>query len=140
MKLEEVHIENFRSAKSAKLEQCGQFNVLIGKNNSGKSTLLSAIQSFYVCLAEGQIVALRPPLGEPIDVTGRDPKISINIELRFSLSMAERDELVRSIASEAPQLKNAIDGLNPGLWLAANMSISQKPRQFGYVRRLVLLC
>jgi len=42
-KLEWIQIENFRGIKKAKLQEFGDINVFIGKNNTGKSTVLEAI-------------------------------------------------------------------------------------------------
>ncbi len=39
----ELDIKNFRSIKDLSLINCKQFNLLIGKNNCGKSTLLESI-------------------------------------------------------------------------------------------------
>jgi predicted ATP-dependent endonuclease of OLD family len=119
MKVEHVRVERLRSVLHAELPEIGKFNVTIGKNNSGKSTLLSAIQTFFACLSDGQVVTLGPKLGKAIDFTGKITTLPIEIELRFSISLAERDGLLRSIALEAPQLKNAVDGLDPNLLLSA---------------------
>jgi putative ATP-dependent endonuclease of OLD family len=121
MRVEHVRVDRLRSVLHAELLEIGQFNVNIGKNNSGKSTLLSAIQTFFACLSEGQVVALKPQLGKPIDFTGRNTTLPIEVELRFSLTLAEGDGLLRSIALEAPQLKNAVDGLDPNLLLSATL-------------------
>jgi energy-coupling factor transporter ATP-binding protein EcfA2 len=139
MKLHQVRIERLRSVLNAELLDIGQFNVAIGKNNSGKSTILTAIQTFFLCLGEGQVVALDPPLGDNIDFTKRDTSSPIEIELRFIITLAERDGLLRSIASEAPQVKNAVDGLDPNLLLSATLSIAHGRQQFAYVSRLELV-
>jgi AAA15 family ATPase/GTPase len=41
--LEEVHIQNFRGISNLQLEELGQVNLLVGRNNSGKTTALEAI-------------------------------------------------------------------------------------------------
>ncbi len=41
MRLEQVHFKGFRSIQDVTLSHCGGFNVLIGKNNAGKSNLTS---------------------------------------------------------------------------------------------------
>lgn len=56
MKLESVSINKYRSIDSTKLTNCGGFNVLIGKNNSGKSSILSAINTFFTCIHAGNVV------------------------------------------------------------------------------------
>ena len=42
--LQEVYLENFRGFKFFKLTNLGQLNLLVGSNNSGKTTILEAIQ------------------------------------------------------------------------------------------------
>lgn len=43
MNFKEVEISNFRSIDNAKLEKLGQVNLIVGKNNSGKTSLLEAM-------------------------------------------------------------------------------------------------
>jgi len=43
MKLDWIEIKNFRGIKRAKLENFADINIFIGKNNTGKSTVLEAI-------------------------------------------------------------------------------------------------
>ncbi|MFJ2291889.1 AAA family ATPase [Streptomyces sp. NPDC087894] len=47
MHLQTLHVNGFRSVADATLEECGELNVLIGKNNSGKSNILTAIKFFF---------------------------------------------------------------------------------------------
>ncbi|MEH2012744.1 AAA family ATPase [Nostoc sp.] len=42
--LKTIKIENFRSFQSFELQQLGRVNLLVGKNNSGKTSILEAIQ------------------------------------------------------------------------------------------------
>ncbi len=42
--LKSLKIENFRCFKSFELQQLGRINLLVGKNNSGKTSILEAIQ------------------------------------------------------------------------------------------------
>ncbi|MBD2502272.1 AAA family ATPase [Anabaena azotica] len=42
--LKSVKIENFRGFKSFELQQLGRVNLLVGKNNTGKTSILEAIQ------------------------------------------------------------------------------------------------
>ncbi|HYW20056.1 MAG TPA: AAA family ATPase [Nodularia sp. (in: cyanobacteria)] len=42
--LKSVKIENFRGFKSFELQQLGRINLLVGENNSGKTSILEAIQ------------------------------------------------------------------------------------------------
>ena len=44
--LTELQIENFRSIRNLRLDQFGQVNILGGRNGSGKSTVLEAVELF----------------------------------------------------------------------------------------------
>ena len=44
--LKSVKIENFRGFKSFELQQLGRINLLVGENNTGKTSILEAIQAF----------------------------------------------------------------------------------------------
>ncbi|MFM6218776.1 MAG: AAA family ATPase [Dolichospermum sp.] len=44
--LKSIKIENFRCFKSFELQQLGRINLLVGENNSGKTSMLEAIQLF----------------------------------------------------------------------------------------------
>ena len=44
--IDEIHVENFKGIKNLKLTDLKQFNVFIGKNDVGKSTLLESIFAF----------------------------------------------------------------------------------------------
>lgn len=53
--LKQIKIENFRCFKSFELNQLGRVNLLVGKNNSGKTSILEAIQ--LLCSdAENQLI------------------------------------------------------------------------------------
>jgi AAA15 family ATPase/GTPase len=45
--LKSLEIKNFRCFESFRLEQLGQVNLLVGSNNSGKTSILEALQIFY---------------------------------------------------------------------------------------------
>ncbi|MCU0428296.1 MAG: AAA family ATPase, partial [Candidatus Kapabacteria bacterium] len=38
-----INIQNFRGIKSLEMDDLGQVNVLVGKNNSGKTSVLEAV-------------------------------------------------------------------------------------------------
>ena len=47
MKLLELYIKNFRGIKEQSVTDIGDALVLIGKNNAGKSAILTAIRALY---------------------------------------------------------------------------------------------
>ena len=62
-----VAIKGYRSIKEAELTQCRQLNVLIGKNNAGKSNVLNSIALLLLHLKGGSIAAPWKPTGRPAD-------------------------------------------------------------------------
>lgn len=44
--IENIHIETFRGIKELKLEDLAQVNILTGKNNSGKTSVLEMLKNF----------------------------------------------------------------------------------------------
>jgi energy-coupling factor transporter ATP-binding protein EcfA2 len=138
MKLEAVHIQSFRSIQDVTLENCGGFNVIVGKNNAGKSNILLSINAFFKCLNKGEPIILNPPIGKSIDRHANLLEEPIKISLLFQLSLVERDNLVQDIVSESPQVKNAIDGIDPDLRLAVTLEINTSPRAFAYIQKMVL--
>ncbi len=47
MKITDIHIKNFKSLKNIELNNLSTINLLIGKNNSGKSNVLQALNVFF---------------------------------------------------------------------------------------------
>ena len=47
MKIQKLHIENFRSIKNQTIENIKDALILIGKNNAGKSAIINAIRAFW---------------------------------------------------------------------------------------------
>jgi len=93
MRLEAVGVKGFRSIETCKLEDCGSFNVMIGKNNSGKSNILSAIDAFFLGISTGEVVTIEPPLGKEIDFFRKRTEAPIEISLTFMLSLARLSQL-----------------------------------------------
>jgi hypothetical protein len=48
--LKSVKIENFRGFQSFELQQLGRVNLLVGKNNTGKTSILEADRKKWNCL------------------------------------------------------------------------------------------
>ncbi|MGO8789963.1 MAG: AAA family ATPase [Terriglobia bacterium] len=138
MKLESVGVKGFRSIESCTLEDCGSFNVLIGKNNSGKSNMLSAINAFFMSITTGDVVTIDPPLGKEIDFFRKRTESPIEISLTFMLSLAERDTLIQDIITHAPQVKTAIEGIDPSLRLIVAITVISLPHRAGYVSKISL--
>lgn len=139
MRLVGLDVENFRSIEAAAVNNCDAFNVLIGKNNAGKSSVLLAVDSFFGCLACKSIVNLNPPVGgNVLDFHNRMTEEPIKFTAHFSLSLADRDALLRDIVTEFPQMRNAVDGLDPRLRLSVSVTVLAEPQPASYIGKISL--
>lgn len=53
--IKELFLKNFRGIKSGRLEDFAQVSILIGPNNSGKTTILEALYLLFSATSEGEI-------------------------------------------------------------------------------------
>jgi len=154
MRLEALYVRNFRSASSVDLEALGGLNILVGKNNSGKSTLLAAISGFFEHFRLGGVVTLdlpdeddRPiPLRPPqpsfmreVDYHSRHISAPIHIEAILGLTADETAELVAEIVGESPQVENAARAFGSDCKLRVLVASSPAPGAFTFVEKLSVL-
>ncbi len=116
---------------------------MIGKNNSGKSNILSAINAFFSCIDEGSFVNLNPPIGREIDFyktsNPRDVrKLPIEVTIYFVLTVYEIDQLKQNIIKETPQMKTAVEGIDISI-LSATININPSSSPFSFVSELALI-
>lgn len=97
-------MSNLRSIEAAKLESCGNFNVLIGKNNSGKSNLLAAILGFFNTFRSGEIIDLRPTFATEDDFHGRETRKPIEITCVLEIEGTVTSTIIDTITSEFPSI------------------------------------
>jgi len=92
MFLDALRIQNFRSLEHVELERLSQFNVLVGRNNAGKSTIFNVLAAL-ANLFQGN--------GSSFDqlVTGLDPTRSPGIDLTFSLRELDRQNFADVLLS-----------------------------------------
>lgn len=139
MRLVDVCIKGFRSIDNVGIPEIGSLNVLIGKNNSGKSTILSSIDTFFRCIRGANIIALDPPIGRVIDFHRQLVSHPLEIGLVFLLQPEEGEKLQAEIAKAAPQLRAAAGPLNSESFLRATLAINADPNRFAYVKTLELI-
>ena len=138
MKVEKVQIRNFRSVFSCELGSCGGFNVLIGKNNSGKSNVLFAINAFFSAVQNGDIVSLGPLVNKQLDFYNKNSGSPSEVTLTFLLEEEERAELKAGIIEDSPQMSNAVDNLDPNLRLKVRIGFELQPNNYACVNRISL--
>ena len=69
--MESLHIDNFKNLKSLRIDRLSRVNLIVGKNNVGKSTLLEAISIYLANASEEHLRKLLANRGEDI-VTSSD--------------------------------------------------------------------
>ena len=139
MLVERIQISNFRSISSCELTDCGGFNVLIGKNNSGKSNILSAINAFFLAIHDGAVVHLASPVQREVDFYNSNTEVPAEVTLTFLMNESERAALIADIINDYPQVANAVNGLDPESRLRVGVYFNLKPTAFAYVGRISLV-
>jgi hypothetical protein len=109
MRIRAVHIRFFRSIANASLQECGPVNILIGKNNAGKSNLLTTIELALTHLRSGRIAGPTPWRRPQDEFTNRDPSARLRIGVEFELPTELNDGLRERLNKEAPHLQKSID-------------------------------
>jgi hypothetical protein len=92
MLLEALSIRNYRSLEDVSLEGFQKFNVLIGRNNCGKSSVFGAL-SLLGSFIWGQGVDWESVL------TDKNKQLPLEIGLVFSLSPPDREDLISKVCS-----------------------------------------
>ena len=78
MKLKNLEIHNFKGLENVQLENCGSINAIVGKNNSGKSSVLHALDMAGLALSVNQWNLFQPKL-EIKDLFADIGEFSINL-------------------------------------------------------------
>ena len=92
MFLRSLEIKNYRSLEHVELDHLGQFNVLIGRNNAGKSSVFGALMLLSNWMNNTQIDWLSV-------LTGHDMTRSFVVRLLFDIQPAERRHLIALAAA-----------------------------------------
>jgi AAA15 family ATPase/GTPase len=102
MKVLSVYIRRFRSMERGEITHCGGLNVFIGKNNSGKSNLLSTIDIVQRHLARGVLAGPWETSRSQDEFTNRITSLPIQIGLEYELPPALNDKLRELLLQESP--------------------------------------
>lgn len=92
MKIELIHLENFKSFQDVKVQDIPNFCVVVGANGSGKSTLFDVFGFLKDCLTYNVSRALQSRGGfrEVVSRGHEDESILIEIQFRMPLTGVER--------------------------------------------------
>ncbi|NET46048.1 ATP-dependent endonuclease [Okeania sp. SIO2B3] len=138
MRLHSVKIKRLRSIEEVELKDCGDFNVLIGKNNAGKSSILLAIDTFFECIKDGNIITFNPTLKKEIDFFNKETDSSIEIVVTFGLDSNDKKDLMKVI-NEATQMKNPVDKIKSAKQLLITLNITPPPITYSLVTQIKLI-
>jgi len=132
MQILEFNVMNYRIAQEVSLTQCEQLNVLIGKNNSGKSTLLNAIHEFFAVLGKGSLVFLEDShttlLG---DCHNRKHNTPISFELKGVVASSAIRNIAPSVRDTARRF--GIDTTSQRLSFSISIRKIAYPYPFTYI-------
>ena len=134
-----LHIRRFRSVERASLINCGSLNVLIGKNNAGKSNVLQALALAFEHLRGGEIaVPWRPP--RPVDeFWDRDTRTAIQVGLEMSLPNDINIELRQRLGALHKEVSKSVEGLGGEEKISFIVSGHVKPKgAFLFVSQIAL--
>ncbi len=138
MWLHSVKVAGLRSIERAELESCGRFNVLIGKNNSGKSNVLSAIRGFFETMKGSEVVNLRPMFTLDDDFYDRNTRKPIDITCTFAVTSKDATQIIDDIAKEFPQISNAVSHLRHSQFLRITVKYFLRPGAFALVCKIAM--
>src|SRR5205823_8897376 len=126
MRIRSINVRRFRSIERSGLAQCGGLNVLIGKNNAGKSNVLSTIDLMHRHLQRGAIAGPWQVQRPADEFTDRQTTRPIQIGIVFDLTEEVSLELRERLKAEAPHLERSIEQIKPEDTIAFIMSACLK--------------
>ena len=107
--IKNVSIRHFRSCSNLTLRDCSGLNVIIGKNNSGKSNILIAIDMVMNHLRTGRIASpLRSRSRLDEEFYNRDFGKQIQLGVQFHLSESLRKFIAGTISTEVQGIEVAL--------------------------------
>ncbi len=137
MRIESVEIRRFRSVGSTAMKGCGGLNILIGKNNAGKSNLFGAIELMIHHFNGGALAAKWPTARPQGDFTDREDTKNIEIGVQFELPPSLNEALRSKIVDEAPHLAKAIEQIKEARFVSFVLNgAKQEDRYFLFIKNI----
>ena len=90
--MESLHIKNFKNLKELTIEKLGKVNLIVGKNNVGKSSLLEAITIFITNGEENWLREILADRGEEIRNADGDRIDAENVKQHYISLFSEWEE------------------------------------------------
>ena len=131
MSIRSVQVRHFRSVANAELANCGGLNILIGKNNAGKSNLLNAIELMLEHLKRGRIAGPWEVERAQAEFTDRNESTPIRIGVEFELA-PKTIESLQEICTNV----HAVTRLKLDHWKAGKCRLCREGVPVTFSRRL----
>ena len=144
MLLKHININYFKGLDSIELKDCGNVNVIVGKNNSGKSTILHAIKMAELALNIGNWEEFQPKINIE-DLFSNKGKIKINLtymddsKIQISLRSGYK---YRPIITPDPNKNQKFKSIliQPSLRTGLMTRIRQSPKEVVEHHKIISLC
>ena len=108
MRLESISIQNFKILEEQSITNPTALNVFVGKNNSGKSNILKAIDLFFQFFSTDTISKQLRQLNSQLDFFDRDTDRKIQICCELSLG-EQTSTVIRALSESAPQFSKLFE-------------------------------
>ncbi|MBE3129046.1 MAG: AAA family ATPase [Actinobacteria bacterium] len=134
MLLKHININYFKGLDSIELKDCGNVNVIVGKNNSGKSTILHAIKMAELALNIGNWEEFQPKINIE-DLFSNKGKIKINLtymdDSKIQISPTNDNYKYRPINTPRPNKNQKFKSIliQPSLSTGLITRTHQSPKQ-----------
>lgn len=129
-------MHHLRSVEKATVGSFGNFNVLIGKNNSGKSNVLAAIDHFFRFAALETLATHQSSLTREVDFFTREASLPIEIMATLRPQQQDLINLFSQIGEEYPQVAKALPDAESNDLLCVELQFILNPHPLAYVRRI----
>ena len=126
MLLRSLTIKNYRSLEEVRLDKLERFNVLIGRNNSGKSSVFGALQLLSKRVREGALDVQRV-------LTDMDQTRSLELVLTFRPEQKDREEYVDIVSTTEGQKSRRAEILRSSLLREVEFTFKAPEGQPGFL-------
>jgi len=123
MKIESIYIKNFKGLNDIKVENCSRINAFLGKNNSGKSSILHAIDIASLAISIQNWNAFQPKLEikDLINDAG-------NFEIKFKYDTGIESK-VKTNTDYNPRVENRQDNTPKSILILPDVGLGMLSRR-----------
>ncbi len=112
------------------------FNVLIGKNNSGKSNILAAIDHMFRFFSRETLATTNSSLDKEVDHHKRDLDNPIRVTAILAPEASDLEQLFSDVAEEFPQVREALPNPKRFTQLEIQLTFSARWGHLAYINSI----